>query len=308
MNREERVKKEPLVSICLITYNHEKYIQQSVDSILSQHMNFSYELLIADDASTDRTQEILWEKYSGIDNVQLILRRENSKGKNAYLAVQKAKGKYIYYCEGDDYWLGEDGLQTLVDWLKEHKEYAGVCGRRITLSEKTGLMSVNYERSTENSDVSMNDFLENRVNPDLCAMLFRNFYGDGKHNYKTYLASREVGDLTTIIYILLHGKIFQLDKIVGVYRSDRYRTAGSYNTRTSPRKMFEEHMKLLSNLPSLLSVKLDFSRKRKVYADWYISSIQSSYEFVSQIPYFYKHLGIRIATECLLDWVKRNKE
>ena len=96
---------EPMVSICLITYNHEKYIKQAVDSILNQQVEFTYELLIADDASTDRTQQILLENYSDVEYVRLILRKKNSEGRNGYLTFQEAKGKYIYYCEGDDYWI-----------------------------------------------------------------------------------------------------------------------------------------------------------------------------------------------------------
>lgn len=300
------VKQNPLVSICLITYNHEMYIQQAVDTILEQSVNFTYELLIADDASTDRTQQILRDKYGSIENIRLILRKKNSEGRNGYLAVQEAKGKYIYFCEGDDYWIGKDSLQTLVNWLESHEEYAGVCGRRVTLSEKTGFMSLDYDISTENSDITINDFLENRATPDLCAMLFRNFYHDGKYNYKSYLASREVGDLTTAIYTLLHGRIFQLDKIVGVYRADRYRKAGSYNIRSNSKKIFEDHIMLLSNLHSILSINVNLYKKQKVYAGWYISSIRSTYEFLQQMPYIRRHIGIKMTMECFGDWIKRN--
>lgn len=303
----EIIKHEPLVSICLITYNHEKYIQQAVDSILKQNVNFSYELLIADDASTDHTQKILKEKYGNVDNIRLILRKKNSKGKNVYLTVREAKGKYIIFCEGDDYWIGEECLQTLVDWLEKHKEYAAVCGRRVTLSEKTGFMIFNYDTNMGEYTITMDDYLENRVNPDMCAMLFRNFYHDGKHNYKSYLVSREVGDLTILIYILLHGKIFQLDKVLGVYRSDRYINSCSYNARTTPKKIFEEHIALLSNLPLLLSINLNFSQKRKLYADWYISSIPSTYEFLKQIVYLQKKIGVKLTVECFREWMKGNK-
>ena len=163
---------EPLVSICLITFNHEKYIKQAVDSILEQKMDFPYELLIADDASTDRTRQILQENYSHTKNVRLILRERNSDGKNAYLTFQEAKGKYIYACEGDDYWIGQDGLQVLLDWLISHEQYIGVCGRRITLSEKTGFMQKLYDRESDNKEICLDDFLNNRISYDGCAVLY----------------------------------------------------------------------------------------------------------------------------------------
>ena len=209
-----------MVSICLITYNHEKYIKQAVDSILNQQVEFTYELLIADDASTDRTQQILLENYSDVEYVRLILRKKNSEGRNGYLTFQEAKGKYIYYCEGDDYWIGIDGLQTLTNYLEGHEEYIAVAGRRITLSEKTGLMTKNYDLNWNNKEITLGDFINNKGIFDFCALLFKNFYQDGKWDYRSYLVSRKVGDLTQVLYVLLHGNVFQMDKIVGVYRAD----------------------------------------------------------------------------------------
>lgn len=294
---------KPLVSICLITYNHEKYIRQAVDSILNQNMNFSYELLIVDDASTDHTQQILKENYSEIENVKLILWEKNSEGTNGYLVLQEARGKYIYYCEGDDFWIGQDGLQTLVDWLEAHEEYVGVCGRRITLSERTGFMFTSYDKSRDNKGITLDDFLMNRATFDFCTLLYRNFYHDGRCDYRTYLASRRVGDLTSMIYVLLHGKVFQLDKIVGVYRADRIKSAASYNNTTTPRRMFEEHMELISNLPNLIYEKLDYSTKKSVYVGWYTSSFSSTYEYIQQIPYLWKKVGLRMTIEYLKKWI-----
>ncbi len=303
----QREKKEtiPLVSICLITYNHEKYIQQAVDSILSQHMDFEYELLIADDASTDQTQHILKENYSNIDNVRLILREKNSEGKNGYLVrCIEAKGKYIYFCEGDDYWIGQDGLQTLVDWLEAHEDYVGVCGRRVTLSEKTGFMSIFYDKKTDNCEIQLDDFLSDKATFDCCALLFRNFYHDGKYDYRHYLASHRVGDLTMMMYILLHGNVFQMDKLVGVYRSDRIKGADSYNNTTTPRRTFEDHIGLIAYLPNLIHKKMDYSKLKKHYAMWYVSSFVSTYELLKQIPYIQGKVGIKIALSCVMERIK----
>ena len=299
----QMIDQEPLVSICLLTYNHEKYIRQAVDSILNQDISFAYELLIADDASTDYTQEILKKNYSDIRNIRLILREKNSQGENAYLVFQEAKGKYIYYCEGDDYWIGKDGLQMLVEWLEKHEQYVGVAGRRITLSEKTGLMSIRYDLKTDDSEICLNDFLENRATFDMCAVLYRNFYKDGRYNYKYYQASRKVGDLTIQIYVLLHGNVFQLNKIVGVYRTDRIRSARSYCSTTNGKQMFEDHMEIISALPNLISDKIDFSKKRRVYVDWYLSTIPSAYEILCQTSYLQRHIGIKMTLESLYKWI-----
>jgi len=283
-----------LVSIVLITYNHEKYIREAVDSILNQRIDFTFELIISDDASIDHTQQILTECYGNNKNVKLILRKKNSDGQNSYLAFREARGKYIYVCEGDDYWCGTDGLQTLVDWLENHEEYAGVCGRRVCLSEKTDYMFLNYDRKLEDRDISLNDFLERKGSVDRCALLYKNFYYDEKYDYRSYLACKKVGDLTSVIYVLLHGKVHQLGKIVGVYRMDRIAGSSSYNISNTPKMIFEDHINLIAQLDHLLGIKLDYSKLKKMYVEWYVASIPSTYRFVKQIPYIYSKAGIKL--------------
>lgn len=115
---------KPLVSVVTITYNHEKYIQQSIDSILAQKRdNYRLEIIIADDASTDETQRYI-EDYSknhpGI--IKPILRKKNVGIQNNLVdALKKAKGKYVALCEGDDYWTNPDKLSQQVDLLEKNK-------------------------------------------------------------------------------------------------------------------------------------------------------------------------------------------
>ncbi|MBD5509235.1 MAG: glycosyltransferase family 2 protein [Lachnospiraceae bacterium] len=300
MNECKQIKQTPLVSICVITYNHEKYIKQAVDSILSQKMSFTYEVLIADDASTDHTQQILRDNYSNIENVRLILREKNV-GINGYMTYQEARGKYIYLCEGDDYCVGEDSIQTLVEWLECHEDYAGVCGRRITLSERTGLMTISYNTSQNNTEICLNDVLSGKAVIDMCAILYRNFYSDGKYDYRYYLASRKVSDITREIYVLLHGNIFQLGKIIGVYRSDRIRSASSYNVTNTRKMIFEEYTGLLVKLEELIGMKLEYKEIKKRYTSWYDNSLPSMYEFLKQIPYIQKRVGIAVT----MDFIKK---
>lgn len=111
----------PIVSVITITYNHEQYIKQALDSILSQvGDNFELELIVADDASTDGTQAIIKryeKKYPNI--IKPILRRRNRGIQlNLIDALKRAKGKYIALCEGDDYWINTQKLSRQIALLE----------------------------------------------------------------------------------------------------------------------------------------------------------------------------------------------
>jgi len=106
---------KPLVSVCCVTYNHENYIAEALDSFLTQETDFPFEVIVRDDASPDKTAEIIREyeeKYPNI--IKPIYEIENGfqKGIKAFPATfLKAKGEYIALCEGDDYWIDNKKLQ-----------------------------------------------------------------------------------------------------------------------------------------------------------------------------------------------------
>ena len=118
--------RKPFVAVCLITYNHAKYIREAIDSVLAQQTNFAWELVIADDCSTDGTREILQEyqeQYS--DRIKLILQKKNVGAEQNWLdLINYPKAKYMAYLEGDDYWTNPNKLQLQVDFLEEHPDYA----------------------------------------------------------------------------------------------------------------------------------------------------------------------------------------
>jgi len=119
---------KPLVSISCTTYNHEKYIEDALEGFLIQETNFPFEILIHDDASTDSSAEIIREyevQYPNLFKPIYQTKNQYSKGKNPNVEFlfPKAKGKYIAFCEGDDYWTDQKKLQNQVDFLECNPEY-----------------------------------------------------------------------------------------------------------------------------------------------------------------------------------------
>jgi glycosyltransferase involved in cell wall biosynthesis len=120
----------PLVSICCVTYNHEKFLSEALDSFLMQQVKFPFEIIVHDDASTDRTQEIIRAYAGKYPQVVIpVLQPENlmSKGINPTIdhCLLKARGTYIALCEGDDYWTDASKLQQQIDFLEAQPAYAG---------------------------------------------------------------------------------------------------------------------------------------------------------------------------------------
>ena len=117
----------PLVSVFCPTYNHENYIRDCLNGIVMQKTAFQIEVIVQDDASTDKTLEIIEEYARTHLFVNVVTHEENyfSKGMsiNEYL-FQNAKGKYIAICEGDDYWTDPLKLQKQVDFLETNPEYS----------------------------------------------------------------------------------------------------------------------------------------------------------------------------------------
>jgi len=123
--REENV----MVSICCTTYNHEKFIAQTVESFLMQQTNFEFEIVISDDCSTDGTLKVLKtfeQKNPGKIKV-LSAKKNMGAHPNMIKTADACKGKYIALCDGDDFWTDAGKLQKQVDFLEQNPDYVICC-------------------------------------------------------------------------------------------------------------------------------------------------------------------------------------
>jgi glycosyltransferase involved in cell wall biosynthesis len=122
----------PLVSVCIITYNHENYIRQAVESVLAQEINFPIEILIGEDLSTDSTRELVLELGKKYPQVIRTFLSPTNLGPNKNLAhlLQESRGRYIALLEGDDFWTSTQKLRKQTEFLEQHPECT-ICFHRV---------------------------------------------------------------------------------------------------------------------------------------------------------------------------------
>ncbi len=113
---------DPVVSVHMITYNHAPYIAEAIEGVLRQKTSFPFELVIGEDCSTDGTREIVFDYQKKFPEIIRVITSEKNVGsrKNGLRTAAACRGKYIAFCEGDDYWHNPFKLQKQVDFLEGH--------------------------------------------------------------------------------------------------------------------------------------------------------------------------------------------
>jgi glycosyltransferase involved in cell wall biosynthesis len=208
---------KPVVSVCCITYNHEKYIEEALDSFLMQETDFPFEIVIDDDASTDNTPNIIKrykEKYPNIINENL--RKENVGSFNNYIGNQvRAQGKYIAICDGDDFWTDPCKLQKQFCFLEKNHSYTMVCANSFMLDmDRPDFRRLSKEHNINIEDYTDKDFI--LMNPvSNLTIMYRNILS--KSFPSLYLKFTLV-DLSRNLMLAQHGKCRYFNDVVGVNR------------------------------------------------------------------------------------------
>ncbi|MFV8440718.1 glycosyltransferase family 2 protein [Flavobacterium sp. LB2P44] len=129
----------PKLSVCMITYGHEKFIEKAINSVLMQKCDFSIELIIANDCSPDKTDLVIQNILTNHPKASIIkyIRHHQNIGMvpNCFFVTQEAKGRYIAVCDGDDFWNDPMKLQKQVDFLESNPEYVISCHDTVVVNE-----------------------------------------------------------------------------------------------------------------------------------------------------------------------------
>lgn len=228
------------VSIKCTAYNHEKYIEQALDSFLLQNTNFPFEIIIHDDKSTDKTLTIIERylvKFPHI--IRVIVEKENLYSQNKKNLINHkmdkiAKGKYIALCEGDDYWIDKNKLQMQFEALENHPE----CSSAFSKTCYVDVHGVDIRDTIPPRDVDisgvfdLDDFVREQFGNCKWVLHTSGFFYRSKYaNEMRRERDRQFkdfpyGDITIVLFLLLKGKGFLINRVQTCYRY----LSGGYNS------------------------------------------------------------------------------
>lgn len=229
----------PLVSVAIITFNHELYISDALSSILNQDTNFEFEIIIGDDSSEDATQKIIreYQKHSS-NKISSILRKKNIGGINNFIDVLNlCKGKYIALCEGDDYWLSKFKLQKQVDFLEKNLGFSMSFHNANVFHYDSKIKNTLF-CETQMLDVINTYDLIRKFNIPTASIVFRKSCLKIPEWFK-YVYN---GDYALSLMLSQQGKIKYFDDVMSVYRKNK----GGLNAKMKNSFILQKKFELLS--------------------------------------------------------------
>lgn len=205
-----------LVSVAMITYNHENFIRQAIESVLNQNINFEFELIIANDNSPDHTDEIIAEIINDHplgDRIKYFKHPENiGMMANFIFALEKCKGIYTAICEGDDYWIDPDKLKKQIKILEADNTLSACFTNAIIFDE-------NYKES------NYVKFDRRILTPQEIIKLGGGFFPTASFFYRNqnlkfpdFMYPSLAGDRSLSLLLLQEGNFYFLNENTCVYR------------------------------------------------------------------------------------------
>lgn len=205
-----------MVSVCMITYNHELYIQKAIEGVLMQQTNFKLELIIGEDCSTDRTFDICQKFAHEHPEKIILLRTDKNLGmmSNFIRTLKACKQKYIALCEGDDYWTDPLKLQKQVDFLEANPAY-GLCFHRVKLQLPDGSFQQDNITKVPPHYERLEDLARYGNYIHTPSVMFK----PENLNFPKQLGQTPIGDFFLYMLLARQGKIGYIDQEMAVYRT-----------------------------------------------------------------------------------------
>ena len=260
----ETVLRKIKVSVCVITYNHELYITQCLQSIVGQQCSFDFEVIVRDDCSQDGTLEIIRDFQARYPKIVKLLDASKNIGanKNILSVFSVVKGKYLALCEGDDYWLDVKKLEKQVAVMESQHELT-FTAHPCVIHDESGLTEKNYVKSPDNLAITCNDVLAvtGQFAPTASYMFRRELI----EFLPAWFGAAPVGDFYIEMYAIAMGRGLYLSDAMSAYRIHSFNSWTSQRKQHNNRKKIDFSEKMKSSFVRMQSERifdgLDFSRK-----------------------------------------------
>jgi len=240
---------KPLVSVFCLAYNHAAYIQNAIEGFLRQKTNFRFEVLIHDDASPDGTADII-RKYAkqNPDVIVPILQEKNQYSRKVRITstflVPRARGKYVAFCEADDFWTDPDKLQKQIDYMQAHPECT-LCVHACDYVNPDGSLIKKYVPYTESRIVPTDDVI--LAGGSFCHTASIVTLTELVRNLPDYYFISPVGDYPLQLHFASSGRTYYFADIMSAYR---YNTPGSWTARI--RRNYDSLIRLQTGIITML--------------------------------------------------------
>jgi len=262
---------EPVISICCTTYNHESHLKETIQSFLMQETSFPFEIVIHDDASTDKTPQIILEyqkKYPSI--IKVLFQSENQYKINGHLPFfntwNAAQGKYIALCEGDDYWIDNQKLTKQLKLMV--KLDTDICFTNAFLEYTDGERKKRFSGSSQGERICISDIIKGGGGSMPTASIL--IKSSILKVLPDWFSKAPVGDFFLQILGSERNGAAYLDDATSVYR---VAISGSWSSRRSKTPKIkieseaESYESILNGLRSekILSEDIDYALSKELY-------------------------------------------
>ncbi|MGQ7945254.1 glycosyltransferase [Flavobacterium sp. WC2509] len=280
------------LSCHIITYNQKDYISKCIDGVLMQKVNFSMEIVIGDDKSTDGTREILMEyvnKYP--DLIKLNLRDARGEGilgkQNFISTLEMCEGEYISLCDGDDYWTDPSKLQKQVDFLEANPDYV-MCTHVAEEKNEVTNSSSFFPSINQNTTKQIEDYIINNLTAT-CSLMFKIEYLKPIPKWFKKIHFGDLG-LMLLIFYRSNKKMMVLKDSMSVYRVNSGSIHGSLkNNNASLIKAYKMHLDFIDTIDNELFLKSNFEKvvvRKKINTHSILADLYKN----SSVTNYYKHL------------------
>lgn len=226
------------VSVLVMTYNHARFIEQALQSVLAQRTDFDFEILISEDCSTDGTRETVTGYQRAYPQKIRLLLSDRNLHSNAVVdrGIRAARGQYIALLDGDDYWIDPDKLQKQVAFLDRHTDCAICFHNAKVLDENNHQESRSWTPANQKAFSQIEDLWMGNFIPT-CSTMYRNLLSNRLPEwYRSHFVSESLFITDWPLHLLHaeHGRIGYINEVMGVYR---LHSGGLYSPQSEMQKL-----------------------------------------------------------------------